>query len=274
MSKKDFLLLLHAIVGGLLLLSASASRASKAQWDYAALFRFRTHPIGGTAMASLGLGIPLWQTEKKDNKSPGDLARPRDPRFGFLRFYYKQSATGVWYQSDGGLQIAPIAPLVFSLGQAYNFRLVDASSFDCQIYQCQGVLRRSYLDLKLGFAFGSLFGLFQSRHVLLKTADRSRPLADEMSVLPGGSHREKLQSHVVILGYDFKTRFKLISLFSFSRMRESRAIQQQSALGVQYQKRKWSYTLGAGTLRSAVKPIGLNIVGMIRWQGKPGIGLF
>ena len=99
------------------------------------------------------------------------------------------------------LQVAPVAPVVFEVQKSRTIRFDGADRFDCQTYECQGVIDRLDYKIRAAVAYNDFFFApgFMWREIQTNGDYRPVYIEQEVFVVTPGFHR--LQEGSAVLGY-------------------------------------------------------------------------
>lgn len=193
---------------------------------------YRTTPAGLNPMASLSYDSLLWGDGNKQN-----------PLFGFYKFGIQLAGAPT---ANVFVELAPIAPLVFSVNKSLSYRFLNSSVFDCNRFYCFGSIDRTDYLIKAAAKFNNIafVGSYMWRE--LSTPDSSKPIMLELenfSVL-NGNH--KYNEFVFFTGYQRPTDDMLGVLYINGKLPDL-SLASNSVYAVYHWKHnELSYTVGLG----------------------------
>ncbi|MGE0615153.1 MAG: hypothetical protein AB7P04_05905 [Bacteriovoracia bacterium] len=246
--------------------SLSGSNTAKLSGiDYSAALRARSYPFG----ANLGITGGF---ARKHEWTPGS-----NWKFGYVRASASYETSVVLNRLIAQIDVYPISILGVSFGQSYGWRAFDNSAFDCTVFVCRGLLRRTYLEARSILQAWRLTLVNSARFEYLVPSDDSRPgaqFSDESSVLPGASGGDHLFRYEGALVYEIREHLHAGGLFTWSRMSGTDTTQDAEYAIVKWDNGPWSWVGGVGMFYSDRKPRALSFVLSLRWTGANELGLF
>lgn len=203
---------------------------------------YRTTPAGLNPMASLSTDRLLWGSGDKQT-----------PFYGFYKIGIQVAGAPT---ANIFIELAPIAPLVFSVNKSLSYRFLNSSVFDCNRFYCFGSIDRTDYLIKTAAKFYdfAFVGSYMWRELTAPDSSKSVMLELENFSVLNGKH--KYAEFVLFAGYQRPVGDTLGVLYINGKLPDLNLVS-NSIYGVYHWKyRELSYTIGLGNYNTDQANIG------------------
>ncbi len=122
------------------------------------------------------------------------------------------------------IQVAPIAPLIFEVQKSRTVRIDSSDHFDCQKFECQGVIDRTEYSVRAVAAYGHFFITPKFLWREVQSDSNFRPIYFEQEVATASPGFHRFQQASVILGYAISDAWQSGVIYSASEFSENRVV--------------------------------------------------
>jgi hypothetical protein len=231
--------------------------------DYSATGGFRTIPLGLAVSGTVGYGKLLW----------GEKSSKNEILYGYLRPSFRLQTSGVVTVLDTRLDLAPVAPLIFSLGHNDSFRAADFGKIDCVNNACKGRLARNYFRAQAMIGAQGAFLVGILRYDWVKSSKETLGFYDEAVSILGAVAKDRSRSADLIIGYTFLPNHVVGAMWSSALMRTSGQSHNLYSAFYRMTQGKWDFSAGIGSYRSTLQTSSPTLFVSTTWTGLKSIGL-
>jgi hypothetical protein len=232
--------------------------AHAGQWDFSSGFLARNFPLGAAFVGEVGYSQKFWKSEAE-----GPVSKFL---YGDVRSAVSASTSGVVNGAGASLIISPIS--FVSLGGRWGAsnRLVKVGPLDCEALECRGTVLRSQLFGSIKLGAGPWGVAFETRSERLGSSTPHLEILDEVSTLPILAAGDHLLTSDFFTTFQLSDSWRVLAWLRNQSVTETHHSNQLRCILAQHTQGQWMTTTGIGLYQSTIQPLGLTVLGGIRWS--------
>jgi len=257
------------------LYSCLMTTSAFAEWDYQAGLSARSVPLAAIVSGSLGYGYLLWGENPLPKLPPIGSATNGAPvwKYGYIRPNVTAQTIGLTNRATAELEVSPISPIAFAIGQGYHGKINYSGQFDCTLVACGSLLSRTFARAQLVLGAGGFFGGLFVRQDWISHTTTDRPFVEESATLLGAPGSDRLQSGTLALGYTISPKWMVGANYTIQRFDISGTSNANAFGWVNHIYNQWGFLLGAGSYVSTHQGLSPTIIGMVQVVGARALSL-